>query len=360
MKKKRLYPKKEEIENHRLKIDKSTDKKQNDLLISDVSTLEYLAEFSKTVFKGRVIPSTTKKVMKNIDRVHTLVLSDLHFGSDLKGDETGASDFNAIEESRRFAVVIKEAALYKEQYRNSTKLKILLLGDVIENQLHDARTGATIAEQCARAIHLLLQGITYLAGKYGVVEVECATGNHGRNTQRHSKRAIHQKFDSLETIIYYAIKEACCYLNNVTINIPKTPMGFYEVFGKKIAYTHGDSIIKTGNPGAKLDIRALENQVNKINAALKDKDEYSLFIYGHTHVAHVVYLSSGAILLGNGSLPPPDHFAVSLGIYESNNIQWIFESVEGFPLGDLRGLSITKNYDTDPSLDAIIKPWTKF
>ncbi len=360
MTKKRTYASIEEIDKHRESINNTIEKKDSDLLISDVSTLVYITKFAKQTFRGKILPSTTKKLTKPVERVHTLVLSDLHFGSDLKGDETGASDFCAVEEARRFASVIKEASLYKAQYRDATKLKMLILGDVIENQLHDARTGATIAEQCARAIHLLVQGVAYLATAYAVVEVECATGNHGRNTQRHAKRAIHQKFDSLETIIYYAVKEACCNLKNVKVNIPKTPMGSYEVFGKRIAYTHGDGTLTVGNPGDALNVKGLETQVNRINAALSDKDEYVAFVYGHTHVPHLVYLSNGIVLIGNGALPPPDHFAVSLGIFESNNGQWMFESTADFPVGDLRLLKVNRGVDADVSLDSIIKPWKYF
>jgi hypothetical protein len=67
------------------------------------------------------------------------------------------------------------------------------------------------------------------------------------------------------------------------------------------------------------------------------------------------------VLLGNGSLPPPDHFAVSIGITESANTgQWTFESVPGYAVGDLRYLRTGLSYDADSSLDKIIQPWTNF
>jgi len=344
----------------RLDDDIKDSKKYSKEIVKAASVLEYLDQFAETVYSGKIVAVPYPKRPKPTSRIHTLVLSDLHFGSDISGEETTNSDYGRTEEARRFAAIVRGAATYKEQYRDHTMLKILLLGDIIENAMHDARTGAPLAEQMSRAIHLICQGIAHLSSKYPKIEVECATGNHGRNTARHKQRAVHQKWDSLETIIYSAVKEKCSELKNVKVFIPKSPIGSYEVFGKRIAYTHGDTVLSPGNPGSKLDTKSLENQVNRINASLADKDEYAAFVYGHTHVPHLVYLNNGCILVGNGSLPPPDDFAVSIGILESNNGQWIFESVEGHPVGDLRLLKAGANYDKDKSLDSIIKPWSGF
>lgn len=350
-----------DVQDYRLGLEESSRTKHNKKIIADVSTLQFVEDFSERIFKGRLTAPRSYPKRGAINRTHNLVLSDLHFGADLKGSETGSIDYGKTEESRRFAAVIREAREYKKQYRKHTKLNVLLLGDIMENQLHDPRTGAPIAEQVARSIHLLAQGLAVLAQAYPDVEVYCSTGNHGRNTARHQNRAVHQKFDSLETIIYYALKHALSSYKNVKVHIPTAPLSSFMVYGKRIGFTHGDTVINPGNPGSAVNVKGLENQVNKLNAALSDKDEYAVIVYGHTHTAHIVYLSNGAILLGNGSLPPADHFCASLGILESNNNgQWIFESVEGYPVGDLRYLKVPKEYDSDSSLDKLIKPWENF
>lgn len=351
----------EDVLTHRLGIEGKITKKKNGKLVADFSTLDYIASFAENVFKGKVKPSNNKTLTKPIKRIHTLVLSDLHIGADISSEETGSLEFGIKEESRRLATIIRAAAKYKPQYRKHTKLKLALLGDIIENNMHDARTGATIAEQTCRAIHILIQAIAYLANEYGAIEVECATGNHDRNPHRHAQRAIHEKWDSIATIIYYALKSSCSALKNVSFNIPKTPLASYEVFGKRIGYTHGDTVLNTGNPGSAVNVKSLTEQVNKLNSALPDKDEYSAILYGHTHTGHAVFLNNGAVLLGNGALPPPDSFAVSIGIMEShNNGQWMFESTEKYPVGDLRFLRVGTDYENDDSLDKVIKPWKSF
>jgi predicted phosphodiesterase len=346
----------DDLEDFRAKLERSKVLKSNKKFTEKASVLDYVEHFADKVFTGRVEPGKLPK-KANIKRVHTLMLSDLHFGADIDGEETSVDNYSTKEESRRFAAVIKQAAEYKPQYRKDTQLVIALIGDIIENSMHDPRTGAELSEQICRAIHLLVQGIAYLAHHYPEVKVVCAAGNHDRNTARHHGRAVHGKHDGYSTIIYYAAKKALSRFKNVTFDIPKAPLAHYEVFGKKIAYTHGDTVIKTGGIYSTVNVKGLEAQVNKINAALKDEDEYAAILYGHTHVGHVIHLSNGTVLIGNGALPPPDPFAVSIGAFESNNGQWIFESVDGFAVGDMRYIRCGRNYDADDSLDKIIVPW---
>lgn len=366
-----LYPELEELyapaqlsvsdlSKHRFGVVASNTKAENKDLIERVDTLDYLEKFASKVFSGKVKSAVlkTKKHSPNaITRTHHLILSDLHIGADISADETTVQSYGVKEESRRLAAVVKHAASYKSQYRASSRLIVNLIGDLIENNMHHARTGAPIAEQCCRAIHLLSQALAYLASAYPEVVVNCSTGNHDRNKSVHYQRAVHQKWDSFATIISYALKAACSNIKNISFNIPISPIGSYTIDGMRYGYTHGDTVIKTGNPYKSVNIKQLTDQVNSINAALKDNEEYKVIMYGHVHLAHIVNLPNGCTLIGNGSLPPPDPFAVSIGSFESNTGQYIFESVKGKAVGDIRLIRCGKENDDDESLDTIIKPW---
>jgi hypothetical protein len=346
-----------DLEVYRLDLEKQNVKRKNKKLIENVSTFDYISKFSDAVFSGRVKATPPKNNHPN-SRTITLMLSDLHIGADIDGKETGTGvSFGRLEESRRLAAVIREAIDYKPQYRSQSRLVVALLGDIIENNMHDPRTGDLLSIQICRAIHLLIQAIAKLASSYPEVVVECATGNHDRNTSRHHGRAVHGKYDSHSTVIYYAIKAAMKNVPNVTVNIPKSPMSSYEVYGQRIGYTHSDTVLKTGGVYSTVNVKGLEAQINKLNAGLPDQSEYVAMLYGHTHIGHLIHLSNGCTLLGNGALPPPDSFAVSIGSAESNNGQWIFESVPGYAVGDVRFIRCGKNYDQDESLDDLIKPW---
>lgn len=315
-----------------------------------------LEAIEKTLKPTKFTPYTRPKKAK-IKRAVTLVLSDLHIGSDIDKKETGALDFGKIEESRRLARITKEAMEYKEQYREETELNLLLLGDIVQNSLHDPRDGAPLAEQIARGIHLLSQSIYHLARSYPKVTVYCNTGNHGRNTARHHGRATNQKWDSMETILYYALKKVFQKVENVTFNIPMTPYLTYDVFGKKIFASHGDTVFNPGYPGKSINVGNLEEQTNRINASLKDSHEYSAFIVGHVHTASITHLGNNSVMLTNGAMVPSDAYAVSIGLLENNCGQWIFESVENFPVGDCRFLRVTEKDDKNKELDKIIEPF---
>lgn len=321
-------------------------------------TLEEIAKEAFLKVKPvKVTPYKSKKKQK-INRVLNLLISDTHFGSDIKAEETGALTYGVKEEARRLAFVTKETLEYKLQHREETELVVNIMGDIIDNQLHDPRVGAPLAEQSARAIHLLNQMIAQFSSAFPKVTIRFQTGNHGRNTSRHHGRATNQKWDSIESIVYFAIKETTKQYKNVNVVLPKTPYDIYEVFGQKIFSTHGDGVLNPGYPGKGIKTGNLETQINRINATLKDTDECSVFILGHVHTGSVTHLSNGATLITNGALVPVDEYAVSIGLMESAAGQMLFESVKDYPVGDIRYIKVGKKQDEDESLEQIIKPFS--
>lgn len=351
---------KEVIEISRVKDHARLNRKLGAQSVKEKFLAENIEQFASRVFKGRIEPFSISKLTSSkntTSRVVNAVLSDLHFGADLKIHETG-TEYGRIEEARRAAAVFEQIMEYKIEHRSDTELELLLLGDIIQGQLHDARDGAELAEQICRSIHILSQGISYLASGYKKVRVRCATGNHGRNKARHFDRATHQKWDSHETIIYYSLSQACAAFKNVEFFIPKTPFLTYDVFGHKVFATHGDTVLNVGNPGNQIRVSAIERQVNRINASLNDSEEYAVFVLGHVHTGTITHLSNGSVVLTNGALIPQDSFAVSLGILETKCGQWMWESVPGYPVGDSRFISVDKNVDRDARFDKIIKPWS--
>lgn len=330
-------------------------KLEKQVAVNELET-EKIKEMLKSIPQVKVTPYVRGKQGK-IQRELNLVLSDLHIGSDILKNQTGNLDFGKSEEARRLARIVKDTCEYKEQYRKETKLNVLLLGDIIQNQLHDLRDGAPAAEQCGRAIYLLTQAIAQFSANFPSVAVYCNTGNHGRNTGRHHGRAVNQKWDSLEQIVYFAIREATKGLKNVSFVIPKTPYVVYEVFGKKVFATHGDSVLNVGYPGKAINTGRLETQVNRFNASLSDREEYSVLVVGHVHTASITHLSNGAVTITNGAMVPVDEYAVSIGLMETTSGQYLFESTEGFPVGDCRYIKVSEKDDKNASLDQIIKKW---
>lgn len=349
------------------------DKKDLKSIVTSKNKANYIGSLEKIVGNTEVmrelVTDSLKKIKlpkftpykqikaKKVDRAVNVILSDLHIGSDVKKEETGGLDFGKKEESRRLARITKEILDYKPQYRDCTKLNVYLLGDLVQMNLHDPRDGAPAAEQVARAIYLISQSLSHFTESFPEVTVYCATGNHGRLQSRHKTRAVNQKWDSIETIIYYALKQIFAKQKSIKFVIPKTPFVTVDVFGSKFFLTHGDTVFKPGYPGQSIKIGHLENQINKINATLPDSQEYAVFAVGHVHTASMTHLSNGAVMITNGAMVPSDEFAVSIGLLENVCGQYLFESVKGFPVGDSRFIKVSEKDDKDKSLDRIITPW---
>jgi hypothetical protein len=325
--------------------------------------LKEFERLSAKLFKGRIQPVKAQYHIdkgKPISRAVVQVLSDLHFGSDLDADETGYLDYGRVEEARRLALVVKKLCEYKTEYRNETELRLVLDGDLIHGKLHDQQDGAPMAEQIVRAIHVLSQAIAQCAAHFRKVTVHCVTGNHGRMLQRHPGHATVGKWDSHETVIYSSLKMIAAGLKNVEFSIPTKPYDVFELFGKKYFVTHGDTVIRVGNPGKKVETEKIESQINRWNASLTGADEYAVFLFGHVHTPLVHHMANGAWLVVNGCLIPADNYVVSIGLPETVSDQVLFEATEGYPVGDFRFTTLDQAADKDASLDHIIRPWEGF
>ena len=285
---------------------------------------------------------TPKPTRRPIARMLNLLLSDLHLGSDLTQAEHLRA-YGPREEAAALWSVIKNVCEYKIEHRAETELAVNVLGDIIENELHGPAGSAPLHIQVCRAIYLLTQAIGLLAKSFPKVRVHFAVGNHGRDASIHPKRATHQKFNAIETGIYYAVKTSCRSLGNVTFEQPLTPWVDYHAQGHRIYATHGDTNLTPGNPGSSIATRSLQNQTNQINAALKDREEYRVFAVGHVHQAMVTQLPNGAYLITNGALVPPGGFAQSLNIMEAPQTQVIWETTQAHPVGDFRFITVDQN-----------------
>lgn len=326
----------------------------------------FIEELDRTLRHSfKELPKLESKPPANrgkIDRVLNVLLSDLHFGSDLDPNEFPHA-YGTVEEARRLAAIFKQVADYKPQHRQHTRLIVHLGGDLICGNLdHDPRQGDYLARQCSRAMYLLSQGIRYISSHFSSVEVYCTPGNHGRNTKRHKERATDQKIDSFETVIHYGMKLALANIKNVKVNIPIPPYYTYEVFGNRGFVSHGDTMLKVGYPGNTINVANIEKFINKINSAQANSGlkPFKLFAIGHVHLGSIVHLPNGTVFMSNGCLIPPDGFALSNNNLETMCGQWIWESVDQHLVGDHRFVTVDVGDDKNPELDKIIKPFKTF
>jgi hypothetical protein len=330
----------------------------------DALFFKRLEQFTTDLWaKNPIKPSgwALKKNHKPIKRELHLDVSDVHVRAMLDPRELPVA-YQSLEESRRLAKVALEAVEFKPQYRDHTTLNVNILGDIIQGVLeHDPRDGAPLAEQCGAAIHLFTQMLVFFSQHFPKVKVRCTPGNHGRNPGRHKARAMHQKWDGFETIIYMGIKNGLKHLPNVTVEIPYTPYFIYNSLGHHVLGTHGDTFITVGNPGNSIDVRNVSKRINEINANRSESEKIEIVTAGHVHVGSRTRLNNGVVLITNGALIPPDGFMVNgLGKLDMTCLQVLWESTEKYVAGDYRELTVGIEADKDASLDKIISPFEAF
>lgn len=325
-------------------------------LARDMLFVRRFVEASRVVFKDQITPTgyARKRRKKNTKRIVNVLLSDLHFGARLDKQELPYT-YTAQTEARRLAKVIAEACDYKPQYREDTTCNLLVNGDIIEGfLLHDLRDGDALTDQFAGIVYALSQAVTHVAAAFPSVNVYWQSGNHGRNKLRHPGRATSSKWDSYETMAGIAVRIACQGLRNVSWHIPRTPYCAVPLFGSRMLLTHGDTVINVGNPGKTLNLAQIAHQMANINATEVYGPAFDLFAVGHVHIGLSVALAAGHLII-NPPLVPSNGYALSLG-YVSQCGQYLWESIEGYPVGDARLIRVGHAEDEDPTLEQIIKP----
>lgn len=294
----------------------------------------------------------------NTDRTLTVMVSDTHFGVNISAKEVGGvNEYNWFIAARRLAFLAEQVRTYKPHARKRTELVIQINGDILAGVIHDQEWVVDLLTvQFSGALKLLLQFITLLAYEFKSVRVYCAPGNHGRAMHKSSKqRATVTKWDSYETMLFLAIKEALRSWKNISVHVPEAPYVIYESQYNVFFQTHGDTVINVGNVGNSLNMKDIDNQINKVNAVRSKKVD--VVTVGHVHVPTMQVLHSGCTLLINGCLSGLDPFANSIGVFSNHPAQIIFETVRGHPVGDLRVVHV-KEGDKDPSLEKFIEPPT--
>jgi hypothetical protein len=316
---------------------------------------------AKQYFSDRVTPIgyAKKPSTKPIKRSVCLMLSDLHIGSDLSGADN-PSAFGAVEEARRLEYILRQCLDYKPQYREHSELVLMWNGDLIEGLLlHDLRDGAPLAEQKAAFWSYAMAFIGQCAGAFPRVRIYFKPGNHGRDKVRHPGRATSRKWDGHEWEMGFALMMACSGLKNVVWEVDdrgsldRKPYSIIDLHGSNFLLTHADTEIKLGDP----DTKAKENfaALSSINSTLRYGKTFAACGFGHYHKARY-QIGGGLRLLWNGALLPPNGHARTMG-YDESCGQWLWEAVEGYPVGDVRLIEVGRAQDNDLRLGTLIKPF---
>ena len=305
-----------------------------------------------TIPKGKV----ELKKTKHKNRTLTLLWSDLHFGVDVDPREILSSEFNWTIASRRMAKLVQQAALWKPEHREETRLQIVLNGDILHGIIHLSEANIKeITEQICGASAILTKAIGFLSQCFGAVDVLCLPGNHDRAVYRDSGRALAQRWNSHSHAVYLALK--CWFKDseNVRFDVPMAGLGSYELpGGHLVVASHGDTEPSTSNVGKSFNVSKTTEALLKMNAGDVFPKKAKVVLFGHWHQPSQFMLPDGTVCVVNGSLIGSESYAQNgIGFFNSMPAQVMFESVPDYPVGDFRIIQL-RDADTNKSLDKII------
>lgn len=288
------------------------------------------------LMKARVEAHRPIKVEKRgpVEREVVLFLSDLHFGSIVNASEVPGNEYDFNEANRRMQKVTHELVSYKPHHRKESSCRILMGGDMIEGRIHgDNRFIEPLSRQVYFCQMQMVSIVQAALEAYGRVSVTTAVGNHGRFPDK--DRALQTKYDSLETLIFLFVKSWFRNDERVTVDVNDCVYSTWESpGGHACLLTHGDTFMHAGSIGKAINLSSISSQTRRINATRPKKID--VFAMGHYHVPTYTSLDDGTQLIINGCMVGTGAYAQSLGIVDSNPIQLMWESVPGYPVGDMR------------------------
>jgi len=350
------------IRQHKNKLDRQYGL---DFYVKEEFILELQEILKDSPIKVHKAIKAPKKSKKPSARTLVANISDTHFGCNIEKQEMGnLNEFNWEVAARRLALLVKQIADYKPEYRKETDLVVLLNGDMIAGVIHNQEWSVDLlTEQFAGALKLLSQALSFLATKFKSISVKCSPGNHGRAMHKSSKqRATVHKWDSYENMLFLAIKESLKTHKNVEFDIPLTPYVRFKIYDHSYFMTHGDTVVNVGIPGKSLNMSSIKNQLNNIMLADLDNtaaNKVDVLVTGHVHTPTTQLLDSGALIMINGCLSGLDQYANGgVGIWGNHPTQQIWEVTPDHAVGDLRYVQL-KGADSDKSLEEIIEPYTR-
>lgn len=345
---------------HQAKKNRSKTAKENKVILDHLEEQESFLSLLDAILSTYPVsihkPLKLKKQNKKVDRTIFAHLSDTHFHANIEsGEMAGINRYGQVEEARRLAFFFKQVMEYKLDKRETTDLVLALNGDLMQGIIHDQESTPPMTTQFAATLHLLSQGISFLAQSFNSVKVVCTTGNHARFMHKGNKaRQSKQKWDGFHTMLHVALRQTLKPHTNIIFDMPESPYALVGIQGHNFMVTHGDTVFSTGNVGKSIATESIKNKINDFNSGL-DKD-IDVIVMGHVHIPTFQTLNNGCELVINGSLSGLDEFAQSIGLNKNIPTQQMFEVTPKFAVGDMRFVRVS-GADKMKELDSIIEPF---
>jgi len=237
--------------------------------------------------------------------------SDWHRGEIVHAAEVGGvNEFNsAIHDARVKRLVGTTLDLCFEHMgrpgKNYPGIVIGLGGDFINGSLHPADDDAdrTDIQNVNELTDILAGAIDNMAAKFSKVYLPAVVGNHGRNTVKpRSRSVVHTNY---EWLVYQNLARYFNKSKHVVIDISEQTDVWFQCFGHRFLFTHGDRLGVKGGDGIIGAIGPIMRGSIKVGRSeAQIGRDFDTIVMGHWHQ----YLTLPGIIV-NSSLKGYDNFA---------------------------------------------------
>lgn len=298
------------VEEHRLKKRLKSLEAENRQLIKDLSNAQILGDIAREASENPVQgiePRERKSGLR--EAVAVCLASDWHIEERvLPGQVNGKNEYNLEISERRMTRYFEAVRWSLDFNRQSFLIRDLVLwlgGDLISGYLHMDQIESNYlspAEAIAYAHASIVAGIRHLLKdpKLERIVVPCNDGNHGRMTDK--MRAATRVESSLEILLYRMLEREFATEPRVEFMIAEGPFLYYDVYGKTIRFTHGDTCKYGGGVGG------VTIPIYKSMARWDTVRPANLSCMGHFH-----QLTSLNDLVINGSLIGYSAYSMQIG-----------------------------------------------
>ena len=279
--------------------------KKYSALLKENEHLQKMLEATK-VIKDVNTFSIKKGDVSVSDATAVAVLSDWHWWETVYPERIdGLNEFNPTIAKQRATTCFQSiVTLLKIQQRdnNINTLVLALLGDFINNQINSGGNDnyGAMAHETLDVQNTLCSGIEFILKNTNVdLVIPCATGNHGRTTEKVNVSNI-----AGHSIEYFMYQQMANYFRNekrVKFIITEGYFVYYAVAGFTMRFHHGDFIKYSGGVGG------ITISVNKAIAQWNKSKHADIDIFGHFH-----QMKDMGNAISNGSLVGYNGFALSI------------------------------------------------
>lgn len=246
--------------------------------------------------------------------VPVLFLTDTHIGEVIDPLDMGFIEaYNtdiAIKSINKITEDFINICINKMSNYRYNGVVLMLGGDLITGNLHDlAETNdGTPIQQIIDATNVMIQQIKKLKQAFGKVQIFGVTGNHGRLDSHNYTKSKKRTDNSLETLVYYYIKEHFKEDSSINFTYDKSDEVRFGICGRKFLLTHGDRGIRGGGGIGGIIVPIKRARAKMLQSAVAMNKEFDTLVIGHFHQHHI----SDDIIIG-ASTKPYDEYCRSMG-----------------------------------------------